>query len=118
MRLSEEANKILEEFAVERENNPNVRSEGISERVLGARIRAYLNNPMYAVWELRQKGLASKVGNRVILTQEGWRHIDRHIRPPYSRKGSFFRKHQALIVGIATVVCAIVGILALLNQCG
>ncbi len=72
MRLSKEANKILGEFAVERENNPEVRSKGIDEWVLGARIGAYLNNPMYAVWELRQKGLASKIGTRVILTQEGW----------------------------------------------
>lgn len=117
MLLSEEANKILEEFAVERESNPEVRSKGISERALGARIGVYLNNPMYAVWELRQKGLASKVGNRVILTQEGWRYIDRHIRPLRGRKGSFFRKHQALIGVIATVICAIVGILLLLNQC-
>ena len=105
MELSPEARQILEVLAEEYEKSPESHLRGIPQRILGARIGAYLNNAMFPVSKLIDAGLVSRVDplnihSNIIITQEGHRYI----RPPYHRVVHWLSEHQLItIIGSSSI---------------
>lgn len=110
MKLSRDAELILEVLADEREKNPHTRLEGINDHVLGKRIGAHLGNVMYPVAELADEGLVSKHARKVIITEKGYKYK----RPWYRR---LVKEHHLLIIVsiIITLVAIIVGVAQLMR---
>ena len=103
--LSGEAKKALEVLVQERQSNPQTRLSGIPRRVLGARIGAYLNNPIYIVAELRDRGYVREIKNNIIITEEGCSYI----RPWYRKAIQLPKSHTILtIIAILVTIIAIV----------
>ena len=118
MELTPEARQILEILAEEYEKNPESRFQGIPQRVLGARIGAYLNNVMYPIAELIDAGLVSRVDSLVIhsnivITDNGYRYI----RPLHYRVVHSLSQHRLLVIIciIVTIIGIIIGVANLLK---
>jgi len=73
MRLGRETRQVLKPLADERARNPQTGLEGLDQRIVGRRIGAYRGNVMYPVAELTSEGLAAKSGDRLVITEKGYR---------------------------------------------
>jgi len=111
MELSKEAKRILKVLADEAEKNPSSRLNGVDIHKLGAAVGAYLNNPIYSVAELKNRGLISRIGNRVILTDEGYSYV----RPLRHKNLVWLNPSNPLVYIILTIIAGvIVGLILLL----
>jgi len=98
MTLSREARQILKLLADERDRDPPTRLQGLDQRTVGRRIGAYRGNVMYPVAELTSEGLAAKSGDRLLITEKGYR-LARGWRAKAS--GPLRGLHVATVEGIA-----------------
>jgi len=111
MDTEEEETTILRILADDWDKNPSNRMNGIHIRRLGALAGAYLNNPIYSVANLRSKGLVSRIGNSVILTDKGYSSVR-----PFTKKGAaWFNLTNPWAYLLLTVIAGvIVGLIILL----
>jgi hypothetical protein len=121
--------KAIEVLAKEGIANPETRNAGISERILGARIGAYRDNPIYIVAYLEDFQLArrlrfkhgNKIQKRIVLTEYGRSFAEymKYIPPSIERvqSRSFFHRFWALILIICTLLGGISAAIYLLKGC-
>ena len=113
MNTEEQEKRILRVLADDWDKNPGSRAKGIPLNQLGALVGAYLNNPIYSVANLRRKGLVSKIGNNIILTDIGYSSV----RPFIKHGFTWFNLSNPWVYVILTIIAGvIVGIFLMLMQ--
>lgn len=105
MKLTKKQKRILEVLADEREINPETSQTGLDIKLLGDKVGAYLGiGVMYDVAKLKDLGLVSRDGDRVIITQEGLAHVRPQAKSSSLRSWLFFTLIISIIAGLIVAI--------------